>query len=291
MTRPLTTQNRRPFPREHVAVAAFVLFGLILIAAITLIYIFSRARMFRSLPTHVAVLLVACVRLVIASLEFGIPPSSSSQRGRAESAMAILDAISLVPLLLVPITMPRYMDFITGKLSNNTRPSPKESGKTSSLIAILKRNWKPVTVGMLSLIGASFIVTGSGVAFSNSAPDTAAIGVLCAGVFLDVVIAWGLCFTAWHRFFTTDRKMVDDLVPWYLPIMASTPFLIVRLVWAVGSAFSVQLPGALFSPFRNTDKSTWANLGMVVVMEFLVSTVCLFMGLGQVGWSVVRNQH
>lgn len=76
---------------------------------------------------------------------------------------------------------------------------------------------------------------------------------------------------------STGRRVPDYEVatPWYTRLVMCGAFVIVRFIWAIGSAFSVRQAGAAFNPFRDTKTSVWMNLGLGVVMEALVVGGCM----------------
>jgi len=141
MARFLTTQGRRLYPRENAAVVAFVLvsresifsqiaghyrekmltcdlrrvqslqFSLVLVViSFRVFYKWLQRRLLRSLPLILSIFTVSLIRLLIASFEFGFPPNQRTQT--QESAIAILDTVSLIPLscALAAATLP-CMDF------------------------------------------------------------------------------------------------------------------------------------------------------------------------------------
>ncbi len=146
------------------------------------------------------------------------------------------------------------------------------------------RDWRFIILGTLWVAAAALVIAGGALAFRAASPfgdaDSderypAGVRVLRAGVFIFVALASGLPYCAWHAM-PEDKRQSAGFVAFYLLLATGGPFLATRLVWAVGSAFSLHLHGAAFSPFRDTNASVWVNLGTAVVMEFLISALSLF---------------
>jgi len=145
-------------------------------------------------------------------------------------------------------------------------------------------DWEFVTLGVLFVTSAALVIAGSVLAFGTADifanSDTTGGGIttgvrlLRAAAFLYAVLAVGLVYCAWQRLPETIERTAGS-VSLFLTLYTGAPFLVARLVWAVGSAFSVQPQKAAFSPFRDTDASTYVHVVTVVVMEFLCALACL----------------
>jgi ABC-type spermidine/putrescine transport system permease subunit II len=58
-------------------------------------------------------------------------------------------------------------------------------------------------------------------------------------------------------------------------LLVAAPFILIRLIYAIGAAFSTSSSLQPFSPWRGSDRATWIYLCMAIIAEFIVTSLCL----------------
>ncbi len=209
--------------------------------------------------------------------------------------MAILDAVAVVPLfvMLLDILWCKYVLLdrerhgVCIALADACKPATSseiQDNLKTPLEAL--DDWSFLALGVLCVTASALVIAGSSLAFgttdllddsiaNSGRSTTTGVRILCASTVGYIVLALGLVYCASRTGPENVHKTVGS-VSLYVTLVTGAPFLAVRLVWAVGSAFSAQQQKAVFSPFRDTDASTYVHVGTVVVMEFLCSVVFMF---------------
>jgi hypothetical protein len=172
-----------------------------------------------------------------------------------EADIGILDSVTLVPVVWMLLSQ-----MINHHVAYKTPEKHKERS------GIVNNRWQFSGLAVLSLIAGVLYVVGCVVAFrvERLLPHALRAGVvLCSIVGLGILAC--ACFTP------KGSKRVE----WPL-ISLFAGAGVVRFVWAIGCAWAAEDSGARFDPLRHGAVSTWTNLGMVVVMEFVLCLMCLW---------------
>ncbi|KAK1826112.1 hypothetical protein QBC39DRAFT_365178 [Podospora conica] len=247
---PLTIHgNRRLFPREDEAVAFLCVHGVLLVGTSIATYRhFYRQRILPGITTTCIVTL-ALLRMATASMELHLDPSR--YHPNREENFATLDAVALVPFMLMI-----FFYF----LDNVVYRSQHSKG---GLYTYIKR-WQLIALAAVSLAATAVYITGCVLALQV---DRKMPYVFQAGVILYVVLVLLILVGAFQ--FPLRMTMGNRI---YRLSMVGAPVTI-RLLWSVVSTWSVNSEKSRFSPFRDSAQGVYTHLGMVLVMEFLASVM------------------
>ncbi|KAL2266742.1 hypothetical protein VTJ83DRAFT_6094 [Remersonia thermophila] len=275
---PLTIHGgRRLVPREHVAVAAIILFSITLVASAASLTRHLLHHRFHAVPTSLCMLALALLRMTVACTELDRDPFHRPRT--VDLAIALLDAMSLV--LVMGMLVSHFLShfaFHAGRPPTSGVAYRVDETDNDPVYAVegeepkdprepvWQRFKRLAAVAVAMVLAVPVYVAGAVVALGLEAqarrPELLQAGVMLFAA-VGLLVVWCLVRPPDER-----GRVSPRLVVLYVAVTA------VRLIWSLTSPWFLWDQRATFNPFRDNRASTLMHMGMVLVTEFLLSLLC-----------------
>lgn len=179
----------------------------------------------------------------------------NTRRPRREQDFATLDAVALIPVMLMLLShLVDHVHWSSVKYKEDLYENVKR--------------WQLAALVVFSTVATILYLAGCIVAFqvNRNIPQ-----VLQAATILYVAMVLLILAGAVRLPMRSKAERAKALA-------VIGGIMMVRLVWAVASAWPVDSRESRFSPYRTTAAGAWTHLGMVLVMDFLISVMCSWFG-------------